>query len=152
MNFHVDYSENAEQRILNYESKEYSFDTQPSEREINFDLVLNKLNLSVVDGGKVVQVWGFCPYGEWKKSNHDVPHHSQGNLKITNDFEPGFSYKINKDTSWPIYANRQTGWVCIGNPDKHGNAVEFINNCVAVIGENGELLSLWLRPRNFPQM
>jgi hypothetical protein len=58
---------------------------------------------------------------------------------------------VNKE-DWPVYVNIRTGWVCIGNPENKGNAVEFINNCVAVIDENKCLASLWLKPKKLPDI
>ena len=64
---------------------------------------------------------------------------------------PHFAYGINED-DLPVYVNVHTGWVCIGNPEKKGNAVQFINNCVAVIDENKEFVSLWLKPQSLPNI
>jgi uncharacterized protein YbdZ (MbtH family) len=52
---------------------------------------------------------------------------------------------------WLVHVNVKTGWVCIGNPEKKGNAVEFINNCVAVIDDK-EFVSLWLKPLKLPNL
>lgn len=38
------------------------FDIEPTVQEINLDIVVNKLNLTVVDNNKVIQVWGFCGF------------------------------------------------------------------------------------------
>jgi len=70
-------------------------------------------------------------------------------LRIEHNFDFGFAYGIN-DGDLPVNINAQTGWICIGNPEKKGNAVEFINNCVAVIDDNKEFVSLWLKPDRLP--
>ena len=36
--------------------------------------------------------------------------------------------------------------------EKQGNAVEFINNCVAVIDDDKEFISLWLKPQSLPNL
>lgn len=150
MKFIIEYNNNVEQRILTYLSDDYSFDMEPVVLTVNFDVVLNKINLAVVgDNKKIVQIWGFCPYGSWIKTNYSVPSYKKGLLKVKDELEPGFSYGINNE-DWPIYVNKQAGWVCIGNPKKTGSAVEFINNCVAVVGNDGDLISLWLKPQILP--
>ena len=57
---------------------------------------------------------------------------------------------INRD-DLPMFINTESGWVCIGNPEAKGRAVEFINNCVAVINDNCEFVSLWLKPESLPK-
>ncbi len=37
------------------------------------------------------------------------------------------------------------------NPQKSGEAVGFINNCVAVVDNNQELAALWLQPQALPE-
>lgn len=151
MKFLVEYTGETENRLLKYVTEDCSFNSEPSVQEINFDLALNKLNLTVADENKVVQVWGFCGYGEWLKADSNVPQYRKGILKVVDDLEPGFSYGVNND-DWPVYVNEKTGWVCVGNPEKLGQAVEFMSNCVAVVDNSNELLSLWLKPQSLPQI
>jgi hypothetical protein len=149
MKFLIKYTENTEHRLLIYDIDEFTFDTEPSVKEINFDIVVNKINLTAIDDNRIAQVWGFCGYKEWIKSNYNAPKSKKGILKVIDDLECGFSYSVNKE-DLPIYVNNQTGWVCIGNPEKQGHAVEFISNCIAVIDDNKEFLSLWLKPQALP--
>ncbi|MEH6305244.1 hypothetical protein RYH73_06295 [Olivibacter sp. CPCC 100613] len=151
MKFQIEYTGTAEQKTLIYDIEECSFDTEPTVREIAFDVVLNKLNLTVIDDdNKIVQIWGFSGYNEWIKSNYEVPESKKGTLKVLGDLTSGIgSYLINKK-DLPIYVNTQSGWVCVGDPEGKGNAVEFINNCVAVIDDDKEFVSLWLKPQSIP--
>jgi hypothetical protein len=154
MKFNIDYDGIAEQRVLSYLVEDYSFDIEPWEGVTNVDLALNYLCLTVLgEDNHVIQVSGFCPYGEWIKTNHNVPQNRQGRLKITNvddlNPQPGIGYGIN-NVHWPVYVNPDIGWVCIGNPESVGEAVEFINGCVAVISANSDFLSLWLKPKELP--
>lgn len=152
MKFEVEYTGVAEKRVLTYDIEECSFDIEPTVHEINFDIAVNKLNLTVVDDNKVVQVWGFCGFAAWMKSEYSVPRSIKGTLKVVDDLKPGVgSYKVNNE-DFPVYINTQTGWVCIGNPEKKGNAVEFINNCIAVIDDEKEFVSLWLKPESLPDV
>lgn len=147
MKFIIDYTDFIDHsKRLTYDTDEFSFDTEPSIQEINFDVVINKLSLSAVDGdNKIVQLRGFCGYKEWQRSNFEPPHYKTGTLKVAGNIEGGFSYRVGKD-DLPMFINVQSGWLCIGSPRKNGNAVEFINNCVIVIDDDREFISLWLRP------
>lgn len=145
---HTDFIGNSKR--LTYDAEEFSFETEPSIQEINLDIVINRLNLSAVDDdNKIVQLWGFCGYKEWQKSNYEPPQYNTGILKVAGNLEEGFSYRVSKD-DLPIFVNVQSGWLCIGNPEKKGNAVEFINNCVVVIDDDKEFISLWLKPETLP--
>ncbi len=84
------------------------------------------------------------------KSSIQVPNYKQGALRVEHNLEHGYAYGI-YDEDLPVYVNKRTGWVCIGNPKKSGEAVEFINNCVAVIDNNQELAALWLQPQSLPK-
>jgi hypothetical protein len=153
MKFLIEYTDTLEQKNLIYDIEEYSFDTVPTVQETNFDIVINKLNLTVIDdNNKIVQIWGFCGYNEWIKSNCKIPESRKGVLKVIDDLEAGVgSYSVSKE-ELPVYVNVETGWVCIGNPQKKGHAVEFINNCVAVIDDSKEFISLWLKPERLPNI
>lgn len=152
MKFKIEYTGVAEERMLTYNIEECSFDIEPIVQEICFDIVVNNLNLTVVNDNKVIQVWGLCGIATWMKSDCKVPQSVKGTLQVIDDLECGVgSYKVNKE-DFPVYINNQTGWVCIGNPEKSGNAVEFINNCVAVIDKDGDFVSLWLRPQTLPKV
>lgn len=84
------------------------------------------------------------------KSPIQVPNYKQGTLKVKHNLEHHFAYGIN-DEAWPVYVNVQTRWVCIGNSHSSGEAVEFINNCVAVVDNSQELIALWLQPKSLPK-
>jgi uncharacterized protein YbdZ (MbtH family) len=150
MKFIIESSNSIEERLLTYIPEECSFDMEPIVSKWDFELIVNKLSLTVIDE-KIVQLWGFCGLGEWMKSSYLVPEYKKGILKIEHKLKFGFAYGIN-DEEFPVYVNVQTGWVCIGNPEKKGNAVEFINNCVAVINDDKEFISLWLKPQSLPQI
>ena len=150
MKFFIDYNNEIEHRVLLYNIQEFSFNTSPRVKEINFDIIVNKLNLTVVGKeNKIVQVWGFCGFKEWIKSTYKVPKSKKGLLKVVDVLEFGFSYTVTKE-DFPMYVNPKTGWICVGSPEKSGKAVEFIENCVAVIDDNKEFVSLWLKPTSLP--
>jgi len=153
MEFLIENTGNSEQRTLIYREDEFSFDMEPWVHEIDFDIAINTLTLTVVDS-KVIQLSGFCGLNKNMQANYDVPQNKKGELKIlhSENYSGGIGcYGLNKDTL-PVYVNAQTGWICIGEPQKQGNAVEFINNCVAVIDDNRKFVSLWLKPQKFPEL
>lgn len=135
------------QRKLFYLLDEFSFYVSPFTTRIDYDLVLNYLNLTVLSN-LVVQVDGFCPNGEWIITDLSVPNYNMGQLRVLKNYEPGFSYSLNK-AQWPVYYNQHTGWVCVGDPIVKNQAIMFITNVVAVI-ENNELQALWLKPVFLP--
>lgn len=151
MKFIIKYGPSIEQRVLTYIQEECSFNMEPFVENYDFELVLNKLTLSIIDD-IVVQVTGFCGYREWIKSIYQVPQYKKGSLGVEHNLNYGLAYVIsdNDDYEYPIYVNVQTGWVCIGNPEKKGDAVEFINNCVAVIDDDNDFVALWLKPKELP--
>ena len=75
----------------------------------------------------------------------------KGILKVVDDLEDGLSHRVGK-SDFKIFVNTQTGWICIGDPKKSGKAVEFMNDCVAVISDEHEFASLWLKPDTLPKL
>ncbi|MEZ4912393.1 MAG: hypothetical protein R2774_16205 [Saprospiraceae bacterium] len=140
------------QQQLVYIPEEHSFYMDSIVNKIEVELIVNKISLAVSDH-IVVSVSGFCGLSESMKSNYQVPKYKKGGLRVEHNLNYGFAYGINDDDyEYPVYVNVQSGWVCIGNPEKKGNAVEFINNCVAVIDNDKEFVSLWLKPESLPEI
>ncbi len=151
MIFKIDYTDDClEKRNLTYRADEYSFDMDFRDRFIDIELALNKLTMSVVDE-KVTQLSGFCGLTKEMNSDIEIPEYEKGSLRVEYNLEYGFAYRIN-DEDLPVRLNTETGWVCIGVTDKVGRGVEFIENCVAVISDRGEFLSLWLKPDKLPKL
>ncbi|MEM9391994.1 MAG: hypothetical protein AAGA02_16060 [Bacteroidota bacterium] len=150
MKFHIDYKNYPEEKVLTYRNDEYSFDMEPWVDFMDIELVLNKLTLTVVNK-QIIQLSGFCGLSTLMNSNICVPNYSKGKLKVEHNLKNGFAYEIH-DEDQPVYLNTKSGWVCIGDPLKLGNTVEFIKNCVAVISCKGEWLSLWLKPQSLPKL
>ena len=151
MKFNIEHSNNIGRKLLVYLPEECSFYTgERAESKIDLELILNKLSLSVVDD-RIVDVNGFCGLDKSMLSLCQIPEYKKGVLKVEHNLDFGFAYGIN-DNDLPVYVNTQTGWVCLGFPEKEGKGVEFINNCVAFINDVGEFLSLWLKPTTLPKM
>jgi hypothetical protein len=154
MKFSIEYTGNSEQRTLIYREDEYSFDMEPWwSYGLDFEIAVNTITLTVVDG-KIIQLSGFCGLNKKMKANHNVPQSQKGELRVLHPekyWDIAGCYGVNKE-DWSVRVNVKTGWVCIGNPEKKGNAVEFIKNCVAVVSEDNEFLSLWLKPDKLPDL
>ena len=130
MKFSIDYNEYLGRKQVVYRKAEYSFDTIPYIPEIDFDIAINTIALTVVDG-KVIQLNGFCGLSKTIETPYDVP--KAGSPKLN-------------DKNWTVFINPKTRWICIGNPQCQEGAVEFIDNCIGVIDGNQELVALWLHP------
>ena len=145
MKFIVDYSGCCEQKHVIYRENEYSFYTILWLNEIDFDIALNTLTLSVIDS-RVVQLNGFCGLSKAQKIGYTPPMSSKGFLKVVDSesyIQKSGSFRIN-DIDIPIFINPQINWICIGHPQKKGTAVEFIDNCIFVIDEKQEFAALWI--------
>jgi len=153
MKFIIEYGEPIGQQKLIYIEDECSFFMAGVLDHIEMELIVNKISLAVFEN-KIINVGGFCGLDKSMKSNYQVPDYTSGSLRVEHHLEYGFAYGINDDDDYeyPVYVNVQTGWVCIGDPEKKGNAVEFINNCVAVIDDSGGFVSLWLKPERLPDI
>lgn len=145
MKFYIDYTSCLEGKQIIYRKNEFSFDTVPYEYDIDFDISINMLSLSVIDS-RIAQVNGFC--GLKDAMHYDPPKTSKGMLGIchADRYESGTGSYAIADVDLPVFLNKNTGWVCIGNPLGSGCSVEFITGGIAVIDIQQELLALWLHP------
>lgn len=150
MRFSIDNNIAIQDRLLTYLTDEYSFNIEPATNEVEFEVLINNLNLTVSQGNNVVQVMGMCSHEGWIPADFEVPKYAGGALKVLTDLEPGFSYRLNKDKNWQVFVNKKTGWICIGNPTHKSNAVEFCKNCIAVL-DNEKLVAIWLKPKRLPK-
>ena len=144
MKFEAALDGHCEQAIIKYLSGEYSLDTYPLVEGSDFDLALNTLNLSVVDQC-VVQIWGYLGNVKTNPSKLGEPNFRAGKLKVLDEFEWGFSYRINS-TTLPVHFDEYAGWICIGDQKPQQTGVEFIKNCVGFLDQDGSLSSLWIKP------
>jgi hypothetical protein len=146
MNFKIEKREDASHKELSYSISEYSFDMNPANKVVAFTILVNYLDLAIGNDRRIVNISGYSPSGSWEINSFMVPQSQKGDLIVISDLEEGFSYRLNTEGDWPVYQNKNTGWICIGSPEKGTEAVEFIDNCIAVL-ENEKLISLWLKPK-----
>lgn len=151
MKFIIEYEEFKRNQVLEYLEEEHSFYMGQIIDKIDVELIINKIALEV-SNSIIVHLSGFCGLNKTMVSNYKVPKYKRGLLRIESILEFGLAYNVHNNFSYeyPVYINIQSGWVCIGSPKKEGHAVEFINNCVAVINNNKEFVSLWLKPKKLP--
>jgi len=57
-----------------YHPSEYSFDTVPKQNAGFTSILLDTLSLEVDATGKVISVWGLCPYTSWKEARLTPPN------------------------------------------------------------------------------
>jgi hypothetical protein len=150
MKFVVEYGGRVQERVLTYTTADCAFSMESFTSAYELVLVLNKLNLALVDS-RVAQIDGFCGFGDWVKSDYEAPEYKRESLKVEHDLKNDFAYGV-YDGDLPTYVNTESGWICIGDPQKSGKAVEFINDCVAVIDTSQELVALWLKPQALPEL
>jgi hypothetical protein len=79
------------------------------------------------------------------------PHASEGALigKFTDEEHDG---RTTIHYEMPVYCNPTTHWICMGHPESVGDSVEFLTDCIIVIGKDGLPLSLWIRPDVIPEL
>jgi hypothetical protein len=110
MKFIVDYNNNPEQRTLIYRADEFSFDMEPWYCGLDFEIAVNTLTLSVIDG-KITQFNGFLGLNKKMKTNYATPQSKKGALKVLNPekyLDRAGCYGVNKE-DWSVYVNVQTG-------------------------------------------
>jgi hypothetical protein len=155
MKLAVDSSQQVSNSALVYRAKEYAFNAEP--RPTDADTSVNDVEL-MVDGrdNRVVFVTGFCPYQSWRPAHLRVPRVRRAALRVEADRElqPGVSTRLNaREDRWPVLVDARTGWVCLEKPSERVvgelDAVEFAPGCVAIL-DGGELVALWLHPRELP--
>jgi hypothetical protein len=111
---------------LVYRPSEYSFDVVP--RPNNFTSVLiNDLNLELDEQGRVVSIWGLCPYTTWKTATLNPPNAEFGDVFILlgAPLERGISLRSNRDR-WPIFVDKVSGWVRVDGGCSRVRAVKVM--------------------------
>lgn len=134
---------------LVYRPYDYAFDVEPKPEGGESSLLVNDLQLEIDDEGRVLYVWGYCPHTSWSTASVEPPLARRATLaaETPDDLAPGTSMRISKER-WPVHVDLQTGWVRVGRCVE-GDVVEFAPGVRACLSE-GELVCLWLRPRELP--
>lgn len=135
---------------LIYDRESYAFITEGCDED-HASISINDLQLAIDETRRIMYVWGLCPLINYELTTEFPQHYSSHTLiaELGKEPEPGVAYGLNKDR-WPIYINKEKGWVCIGNPQVQGKKlIKFAPDCIATI-ENDEIIALWLHPEKLP--
>lgn len=103
MKFEIIKSRKIESREVRYFISESSFNCHPS---VNTDIniAMAYLNLGVDSEDMYVKCfWGFSPRESWKKANLFVPNAVEGELRLAEELEAGFTWRIDKNKIWESY-------------------------------------------------
>jgi hypothetical protein len=138
---------------LVYREEDYSFDVEPLSTQGYTSILINDLHLEITYEGKIIYVWGLCPLINYLRTDKTPNNYTAGEVTVILDNPtPGISKRLNDDKRWPIYINKNKGWVCIGDPHLSAEmSIEFIPNCIAEL-DNHQLKALWLKPNVLPDL
>jgi hypothetical protein len=136
---------------LVYVPKDLSFDVTPLPKGVEGILAFGTLQLQVdIANNRIIYVWGYAPYVSWKPAVLNPPLSKRATLVVVGtQLQPGVARELWAPGSKQGYVDVNTGWVCIGEPDTQGEAIEFALDCIAVL-KGGQLLTLWLHPKELP--
>jgi hypothetical protein len=138
--------------VLIYRGDEFSFDVVP--RAENFtSILINDLNLELNERGRVVSVWGLCPYTMWKIVALDPPAAEFGDVFYISEstLRPGVSTRLSRER-WPILVDASSGWVYVDGGRETGQAVKILTGIILEIDKRGSLRGIWLKPESLPNL
>ena len=137
--------ENIEER---YYMSDKSFEGSPAV-SVDINLAIAYLNLGIDSEDMCVKcLWGFSPKETWKEERLTIPPAQGGKLKLLGEYEPGLTWRLDKNEMWISYFDEKTGWYCIGNPlsNKSDSAIRINRNMIAVFNSTNELTEVWVQP------
>ena len=154
INFYTEELQGSRNLSLIYRDEDYSFDIDPLEESGGMSIMINDLQLEIDQTGRVIYVWGYCPFFQYQKTE-EYPKNYQAKTLIASLDKPsipGVSYRLNETERWEIFINKEKGWVCIRNPKTiKKQLIEFAPNCIATL-ENYEIKAIWLKPKKLPNL
>ncbi|GGB56541.1 hypothetical protein F3157_10100 [Virgibacillus dakarensis] len=133
---------------LTYSKESNEFQSAP---EANSDIILLLGYINIRFNSETetaTQVWGFHHNFNWIERKIVSPNASKGILRLNLDLDPGDTKRLNQPNEWNTYYDRESGWICFGNPENSSrdNSVEFFTNTIVTLSNTGEIESLWLKP------
>ncbi|MEA5616699.1 hypothetical protein VB711_02430 [Cronbergia sp. UHCC 0137] len=153
MKFRTSILENIIYGELLYVLEDYAFNFLPPSKSGITSVVIDTLQIVIDEYGRVVEVFGYCPYFDWKCDDIAPPNYLQGCLFVELDnIIPGVSERLAEYGEWRVSFNSTTGWVCVGetNYSPAAIAVEFVSSILAVV-EGDSLKAIWLHPESLPK-
>src|SRR5260370_36844878 len=133
---------------LIYVPGDLAFNVTPLPANAHGTLLFSMLELRVdLTDYHIVYVWGYAPYLSWKPAILSPPSSQRAALVVVDTLlEPGIARELAAPGEKQGYVDINSGWVCIGDSNAQGEAIEFAPDCIAVIN-GGQLLTLWLHPK-----
>ena len=94
------------------------------------------------------QIFGLAPYQSWKAIKLNIPKVTHKcALRLLDVFDWGTKRLDNRDDEWEMFFDSSSGWFCVGDPDFKGTInVNFIENAIATLNSQGEIIALWIKP------
>lgn len=132
---------------VRYNLAEKSFDFAPRKNS-DISLVINYIYLGIDSREMCInELWGFSPKEGWITQTLTPPDCIAGAVKLIGDFEPGKSYRYNRNDIWQVFFDQSSGWVCIGDSiiSVQDKAITLANNACITIS-NGQCKSIWIKP------
>ena len=133
---------------IEYREDEFSFDMARDNVRGCTSILIDDLNLEIDEFGKIVSVWGVCPYTRWVDAPLTPPDAACGDIFVQTDapIERGVSQRLKLDKYLPTFVDRAKGWVVIrGLPDAKF-AIKMFSGVILEIGRDGQFCALWLHP------
>lgn len=149
MRFYIKYENTAFYGSPQYFLDDESFFYDPW-NDTDFSIYIGDSYLSldiILKSGEVKQFSGFSPRNNWIERSLSVPNYRFGSLYVCMDTETEPGVGIRYSGNFKCFFDRQSGTLCIGNPDDLLNceSVKFAQNTVAAI-RDGKLISVWIKP------
>ena len=136
---------------LVYIVKDMAFATAERVDTPDASISINTLYLWVDRTDRIVKyVDGYAPHRVWSQGRLQVPIWRYGIIEVSGAvLERGDDFAYDR-ASWPIVCDRSSGWVCVGDRKRKGEAWWFAPGTGAMFAD-GRLVSLWLHPEELPR-
>lgn len=147
----IDYSKKALEKRVRYNEHFNLIALHPTTYEGKNGFVINSIVVYFGETDEAIDIGGNLVPKSIIACPISPPVASQGSLigRFTKEEEDGTEKVMFEMT---VYCNPNTHWICMGPPNVEGRAIEFITGCIAVINNEGTLLSLWLCPDKTPDL
>lgn len=133
---------------LVYRADEYSFDVEPVPCGGFTSALINYVSLELDRDGRVIYIWGLCPYPGWKVADLSPPQAEFGKVFAVSDtpLERGVSVSVNESGYWPVLVDPSSGWVRLGSEVKGERetaakaSVKIMHGVIVILRRMGDCL------------
>ena len=147
-------SQSPAPRAILYWPGDYAFSLTPFVDGVSW-IVINELTLGVDTAGKIVSVSGFCPHIEWKPTGIGIPESSPLDVYMEGfDWvtEQGNARDLQSDRRWLAHVDDKSGWLRFDSGREGATNAEVFCGFVLSIDSSGELVKVYLKPRQLPKV